>query len=135
MTFHNGDLYLVDSITHTIIKKKKYFEYLTLTKTNITIISSSTHMINGPKKANILLSNNIKLGIKDALYSPESKRNLLYICAKGYHIETIDEDKKEYLYLISCISGQKLVLEKLHDFSFGNYYTITKSIKTNVVIH
>jgi len=95
-------------------------------------------MIKGSGRANILLPNNSKLGIKDALYLPESRRNLLNfkdVCAHGYHIETIDEDKKEYLYIISCMSGQKLVLEKLHVFFFEIYYTIMKSIVTNIMIH
>ena len=53
-----------------------------------------TDMIKGFERANILLLNNTKLGIKDALYSYESKRNLLNfkdICANSYHIEIIDE--------------------------------------------
>jgi hypothetical protein len=51
-------------------------------------------MIKGFERANILLLNNTKLGIKDALYSYESKRNLLNFkdrCANSYHIEIIDE--------------------------------------------
>jgi hypothetical protein len=85
-----------------------------------------------------LLSNNTKLSIKDALYSPKSRRNSLSfkdIQANGYHIETIDEDIKEYIYIISCISAKKLVLGKLHAFSSRICYTIMKFIKTNVVIH
>jgi len=77
--------------------RKKYFEYLTLTKVNVTTISGLTDMIKGFSRANILLPNSTKPGIKYALYSPESKRNLLSfkdIHANGYHIETIDEDKK-----------------------------------------
>ena len=50
----------------------------------------------------------------------------------GYHIEIIDEDRKEYLYTISCISVQKLVLEKLFAFFSRIYYTIMKSIEINV---
>ena len=39
MTFYDGDLCLADNATtHTILKEKKYFEYLTLTKANVTII-------------------------------------------------------------------------------------------------
>jgi len=73
MAFQDGDLCLVDSATtHTILKEKKYFEYLILTKDNITIISGPTNMIKGFGKANILLPNNTKLGIKNTLYSPES---------------------------------------------------------------
>jgi hypothetical protein len=63
-------------------------------------------MIKDSRRANILLPNNTKLDIKDVLYSPEFRRNLPSfkdICANGYHIETIDEDKKEYLYIISYI--------------------------------
>jgi len=120
MAFQDGDLCLVDNAaTHTILKEKKYFEYLILTKDNITIISGPTNMIKGFGKANILLPNNTKLGIKNALYSPESWKKLLGfkdIHANGYHIEIINEDRKEYLYTISRISVQKLVLEKLFAF-------------------
>ncbi|KAG5241526.1 Disease resistance protein CC-NBS-LRR class family [Salix suchowensis] len=98
MTFHDGDLCLADSATtHTILKENKYFEYLTLTKANVTTISGPADMIKGSGKANIVLPNNTRLSIKDALYSPESRRNLLSfkdIRANGYHIETTDKDKK-----------------------------------------
>ena len=127
-TFHDGDLYLADSVSmHTILKENKYFEYLTLTKANITTISSPTNMIKYSRKSNI-----------DVLYSHESKRNLFSfkdICVNGYHIEITDEERKEYLYITARISGQKLVLEKLPAFSSGIYYTIMKSIESNVVIH
>jgi hypothetical protein len=95
-------------------------------------------MIKSFEIANILFPNDTKLGINDALYSFESRRNLFSfkdICANGYHIETIDEDKKKYLYIISRTSSQKLLLEKLYLFSSEIYYIITKSIKTNVMIH
>ena len=66
--FYDGDLCMVDSaITHTILKENKYFEYLTLTKANITTLSSPTDMIKGSWKINIVLPNNTRLGIKDAL--------------------------------------------------------------------
>jgi hypothetical protein len=55
---------------HTIIKENKYFEYLTLTKANVNTISGLVDMIKGSERANILLPINIKLSIKDALYSP-----------------------------------------------------------------
>jgi len=102
MTFHDGDLCLVDNSTmHTILKEQKYFEYLKLTKANVTTISGLTYMIQGYGRANTLSLNNTKLGIKDALYSPKSRRNLLifkYIHVNGYHIETIDEKKRISLY-------------------------------------
>ena len=71
---------MIDSATtHTVLKEKKYFEYLTLTKDNVTIILGPTNMIKGFGRANILLPNNTKLGIKVALYSPESKKNHLVL--------------------------------------------------------
>ena len=107
MTFHDEDLCLANNATmYIIIKGKKYFEYLTLTKVNITTILGPMDMIKGSERANILLQNNTKSSIKDALYSLESRKNSLCfkdICANGYHIETIDEDKKEYLCIISYI--------------------------------
>jgi hypothetical protein len=39
VTFHDEDLCLANSATtNTILKEKKYFEYLTLTKANVTTI-------------------------------------------------------------------------------------------------
>ena len=39
MTFHDEDLCLANNATmYIIIKGKKYFEYLTLTKANVTTI-------------------------------------------------------------------------------------------------
>ena len=46
----------------------------------------------------------------------KSKRNLLNfkdIYRNGYHIETMNEDNVEYIYITSVISGQKLIMEKL----------------------
>ena len=104
--FYDGDLCLTDNaITHTILKENKYFEYLILTKVNVTTISGPTDMIKGSGKANIVLPNNTRLSIKDALYSHESRRNLLSfkdIRANGYHIETTDEDRKQYFKPKTC---------------------------------
>jgi hypothetical protein len=36
----------------------------------------------------------------------------------GYHVETTNEDGDEYLYIISIISGQKLILKKIACFLF-----------------
>ena len=54
-------------------------------------------MIKGHGNANIVLLNNIRLSIKNVLYSLKSKINLFSfkdIRANGYHIETTDEDRK-----------------------------------------
>ena len=75
MTFHNRDLYLTDNSTmHTILKEKKYFKYLILIKANVMTISGLKNMIKGFGRANILLPNNTKLDIRDALYSLGSRK-------------------------------------------------------------
>jgi hypothetical protein len=49
------DLCLADScITHTILRYKKYFEYLILNKASVNRISSSSNPIEGYGRANIL---------------------------------------------------------------------------------
>ena len=50
-------------------------------------------------------------------------------------IETNNKGSKEYLYIISIVSGQKLILEKLHVFSSKLYCTTKRTIETNVVVH
>ena len=50
-------------------------------------------------------------------------------------IETNNKGSKEYLYIISIVSGQKLILEKLHVFSSELYCTTKRTIETNVVVH
>jgi hypothetical protein len=69
------------------------------------------------------------------LYSSKSRRNLLSfkdIRDNGYHIETNNEGSKEYLYITSMISNQKLVLEKLPIFSSWLYYTTMRTIEANI---
>jgi hypothetical protein len=126
MTFHDRDLYVINSATtHTILKENEYFEYLTLTKANVTTISDPTDMIKGCGRANILLPNNKKLGIKEASYSPDSRRNFLSfkdICANGYHIETIDEDKKKTFILSHVFHVRSLYL-KNYMLSFMEFIT------------
>ena len=85
-----------------------------------------------------MLSNGTKLCIDDALYSSKSRRNLLSfkdICYNGYHIETNNEGSEEFLYITSIVSGQKLILEKLHIFFFELYYITMRTVETNVAIH
>ena len=109
MAFHYGDLCLENSATtHTILKKNKYFKYLTLTKANVTIISGPTNIIKDSRKANIVLPNNTRVSMKDTLYSLGSRKNLLSfkdMHANGYHIETTNKDRKEYPYITARILG------------------------------
>ena len=82
--------------------------------------------------------NGIKFHINDALYSSKSIRNLLSfkkICRNGYHIENMNEDNVEYLYITFIIFGQKLIMEKLSTFSSGLYHTTIKPIESYVVMN
>jgi hypothetical protein len=132
------DFCLADSATtHTIFKDKKYFQQLSLSKAYVNTISGSLNLIEGSRRANIMLPKGTKLYIDDALYSSKSRRNLLSlkdIRHNGYHIETNNKGSEEYLYITSMVSGQKLILEKLPIFSSRLYYTTMKTIETNVIL-
>ena len=57
-----------------------------------------------------MLPNGTRFHISDTLYSSKSTRILpsfKYIRKNGYHIETVNEGNKEYLYITSIISGKK----------------------------
>ena len=133
------DFCLADcATTHTIFKEKKYFRQLYLSKTYVNTISGSSNLIEGSRRANIMLPKGTKFYINDALYSSKSRKNLLSfkdISHNGYHIEINNESNEEYLYITSMVSGQKLILEKMFIFSSGLYYTTMRTIETNVIIH
>jgi hypothetical protein len=133
------DLCLVDScITHTILRDKKYFQYLILNKASVNIVSSLSNLIEGSGRANIILPKGTKFCIDGALCSSKSRGNLISfkdIRLNGYHVETTNEGSDEYLYITSIILGQKLILKKLSVFSSGLYYTTIRTIKSHVVMH
>ena len=130
---------LADSATtHTILKDKKYFQSLILCKANVNTILGSSNLIEGSGRVMIMLLKGTKLCIDDALYSSKSSKNLLSfkdISYNGYHIETNNEGNEEFLYITLIISSQKLILEKLHIFCSGLYYTTVRTVETNVAIH
>ena len=136
---NEDDVCLTDyATTHTILRDKRYFLELTLIKANVSIISSTTNLVEGSGRANITLPNGTRFHINDALYSSKSNRNLLNfkdICRNGYHIEIMNEDNVEYLYITSIISSQKLIMEKLSAFSYGLYHATIKLIESYVVMN
>ena len=86
----------------------------------------------------ILLPNDTKICISDALYSSRSRRNLLSfkdIRCNGYHIETISDENIEYLCITSHNSGQKLIMEKLRGLSSGLYYTLIRGVEVYAVMN
>ncbi|GAV92723.1 hypothetical protein CFOL_v3_36101, partial [Cephalotus follicularis] len=97
------DICIADSATtHTILQNEKYFSHLTITKANVGTISGTSDIIEGYGIVSFVLSNGTQMRITDALYSTKSRRNLLSfkdILRNGYHIETTNENGKEYLYI------------------------------------
>jgi hypothetical protein len=126
------------SHTDTIIQDKKNFQNLILKKASGNTISSSSNLIEGFERANIILPKGTKFCIDNALYFSKSRINLISfkdIRLNGYHVETTNEGNDEYFYITSIISGQKLILEKLTAFSSGIYYTTIRIIESHVVMH
>ncbi|CAN1314424.1 hypothetical protein LINPERPRIM_LOCUS29329 [Linum perenne] len=130
---------IIDSAsTHTILKDKKYFSNLVMREANVSTISGSTNLIEGSGRANVLLHGGTKMHIEVALYSTKSCRNLLSykdIRRNGYHIETMEEDDKEYLVITSIISGNKNIHERLPVISSGLYYTFISTIESHATIN
>ena len=124
----NDNICLVDSgTTHTILKNPKFFSELSENISyKVSTIVGSANIIEGSGRAHIVLPNGTHIFIQNALYSSNSKTNLLSfkdIRMNGYHIETINENNKEYLCVISKIESQKLILEKFGTISTGLYFT------------
>ena len=104
----------------------------------MSTISGTNNLIEGSERANIMLPKGTRFHINDALYSSKSTRNLLsfkYIRKKGYHIETMNDDNKECLYITSIVYGKKLVVETLLAFSIGLYHTTIKPIESYVGVN
>ena len=60
-----------------LLQQKKYFSQLTLAPSNVTIIFGPVNLIEGSGRATIILPGGTILHNQDALYSTQSKRNLL----------------------------------------------------------
>ena len=136
---NDGDICLADCVTtHTILRGKKYFLNLIVTNTSVSTISSTSDLIEGFERANIMLSNGSRFHINDTLYSSKSTRNFLSfkdINKNGYHIETMNEGNKESLYITSIIYGKKIVAEKFPAFSSWLYHTTIKPIESYAVMN
>lgn len=133
----DGDVCLVDSATtHTILRDKKYFTHLKIAKANVNTISGTSKLIEGSGRATIILPGGTNIYIESALYSVKSRRNLLSfkdLRLNGFHIETMNEGNKEYLYITYINSCQKHVVEKLPAFSSGLYYTTISAVESNYI--
>ncbi|KAI5313554.1 hypothetical protein L3X38_042730 [Prunus dulcis] len=84
-----------------------------------------------------MLPNGTILSIQDALYSSNSRRNLLSfkdIHLNGYHIETKNEGNVEYLCITSN-DTHKRILEKFCALSSRLYYTTIRTIEAHNVVN
>ena len=136
---NDDDVCLADyATTHTILRDKRYFLDLTLTNANVNTIFGTANLIEGSKRANIMLLNGTRFHINDALYSDKSTRNLLNFKdshINGYNIETMIEGNTECLYIISIVYGKKLIVERHLAFSFELYHTTIKPIESYVIVN
>ena len=111
MNHFPGDACLIDcATTHTILHDKKHFSNLTLVPFNVQTISGPIDLIKSSITATIVLPNGTKFQIDDALYYNKSNQNLFSfkdIRRNGYHIETMNHNRNEYL----LITRQKQILE------------------------
>ncbi|GAV81283.1 hypothetical protein CFOL_v3_24741, partial [Cephalotus follicularis] len=106
-------------------------------KANVGTISGTSDLIEGSGMTNFVLSNGTQMCITDGLYSTKSRRNLLSfkdIRRNGYHIETTNENDKEYICITGNASGRKQILEKLPGLSSGLYIMKIRAIESHNVI-
>ena len=136
---YNGELCLADcATTNTILRNKKYFSHLEMKETSVITISGSTNIIEGSGRANVLLPRGTRLIIENALYSPKSQRNLLSFKAirhNGYHVETAEKGDIEYLHITKVISNEKRIVEILHSFNSGLYYTYLRTMESYAIVN
>ncbi|GAV92080.1 hypothetical protein CFOL_v3_35464, partial [Cephalotus follicularis] len=107
-------------------------------KANVGTISGTSDLIEGSGMASFVLSNGTQMRITYALYSTKSRRNLLSfkdIRRNGYHIETTNENGKEYLYITGNTYGRKQILEKLSGLSSGPYIMKIRTIESHNVVN
>ena len=124
---------LDSATTHSILKDKNYFSTMTLRKVNVHTISGPIEMIDGSGNATIMLPNGIILHIENALLSTKIKRNLLSfknVRRNGYHLETINDNDIDCLYIISYKIGIKTIHEQLKASISGLYCVPIRAIES-----
>nr|GEX17346.1 retrovirus-related Pol polyprotein from transposon TNT 1-94 [Tanacetum cinerariifolium] len=119
----DGDLCIADSgATHANLKSKKYCFELKPTKRTINTISGPTNLVDGVRKANVVLPNGTQLLIENALFSLKSIRNLLSlrnIYHNGYDTQLRTIGNKKYL----PIMDENQAFETLTMLHFVLHYT------------
>ncbi|GAV57448.1 hypothetical protein CFOL_v3_00985, partial [Cephalotus follicularis] len=106
-------------------------------KANVGTISGTSDLIEGSRMVSFVLLNGTQIRITCALYSRKSRRNLLSfkdIHLNGYHIETTNENDKEYFYITGNVSDRKQILEKLLRLSSGLYIMKIRATESHNVV-
>ena len=127
------ELCLVDSCTtNSILREIKYFQTLTKKDGNIMTIAGRDALIVGSGQATITLPMGTQITIEDALLYPDSTRTLLSyrdIRKNGFHVETHEENKEEFLLFTKLTSFGKQICEKISSLPTGLYFTYIKPIE------
>ena len=92
-------------------------------------IAGRDAMIVGSGRTIIILPKGTQLVIEDALLYPDSTRTLLSykdIHHNGFHIETHNDSKDEYLFITKDDGYNKQLLKKIPSLSTGLYFTYIK---------
>ena len=103
-----------------------------------TTISYHVTLIDGSDKATIILPGGTILHLQDALYSTQSKRNLLSfkdIRWNGYHLETMSDETSEFLLITATHDGKKCILEKLQSLDCGLYLTTINTVESYAIMN
>ena len=134
-----GDICLEDcATTHSILQQKKYFSQLTLAPSNVTTIFGPVNLIEGSGRATIILPSGTILHLQAALYSTQSKCNLLSfkdIHWNGYHLETMNDETTEFLLITATHDGKKCILEKLRSLECGLYLTTISTVESYAILN
>jgi peptide/histidine transporter 3/4 len=127
------ELCLVDSATtNSILRELKYFQTLKKMNGDILTIAGRDTVIVGTGRAIFTLPNGTQVIIEDALLYPDSSRTLISyrdIRKNGFHIETHEDNKEEYLLFTKDYGYGKQVLEKIPSLSSELYYTYIKPVE------
>ncbi len=67
----SDDLYILDSGTsHTILKRREYFQHITPSNRQVTMITSTNQLEQGHGPARVILPNQTVIHIADAIFAP-----------------------------------------------------------------
>jgi hypothetical protein len=127
------ELCIVDSgATNSILREIKYFQTLKKREGNILTIAGHDALIVGSGRATITLPMGTQITIEDALLYPESTRTLLSfrdIRKNGFHVETHEDSKEEYLLFTKLTAFGKRICEKISSLQHGLYFTYIKPVE------